>query len=906
MEPRIRPFFYTTAAVRLSLDGKKLAALSVAIVLATLASWVYHSFFFIPFEPIRIGVVDAEQTASRHIVALTLPDVSSLRGQTAVLAWRLRNGGHEPKRIGLLRDGLQPHRVVLTPDSDTNWNIVLTPDEVWALTVGVGDAVRSLELTGDADVWSVMSGEIRNYHLHWGGPLSTAVLPTSTGGYRVWLSTFAFFLLAAVLFVPVGLYAAPALVRLPTIVRQSPAMVMSGWKRHEVTFERGAAWLGLVAIAIAQPIFEVVSNSPEFFPARSTPAATIVVTVLAICFGLPLILAAVERTIRLLSARAASVFTGAIVATLIAAVVMPWLRRGDAVRFPWDVATSAAVGIACGLAYTRTRGVRQFLTALAPAALIVPALFLLDPNVQRHFQPSESGAAVQTVQRTPSIVLVIFDELPTNSLLAGDGTLDAERYPNFAALARGAYWFRNASTVAYNTSDAVPVILSGRYVASDKAGPSLRHYPVNLFTSLARHYRIFASMRFQRLCPSGTCEQNAAIPDDTVRQLVSDLSLVWLHIVLPETLTEELPAVVGEWAEFGRAREAPRPGIRRGREGWFAEFLAAIDHQPARMHVIHLVLPHMPFEYVPSGRRYSAPDFQQTRVDGSFLFDKASAALADTIHQRHLAQVGYADHLIGDLIAHLRKTGAYDDALVIVTSDHGASYREGRRRRDPRPSQQNLSDILHVPLFIKLPGQQQGEVVDRIVETVDIFPTILDVVGAKASFRLDGRSLVDGRDSGRKSFFLRNRNNTTPRRLGDLAADRASSLERKERRFGRGDLQGLYAPASARHLLGTELSRASLKPAADTQVTVDRLSQYDSVARERDPLPIYVSGVLETRRADPLSVVVVVNGTIAAIAQSYQARGGHLFGTLIPESALRNGKNTVEAFVVDGFPVTDP
>ncbi len=194
-----------------------------------------------------------------------------------------------------------------------------------------------------------------------------------------------------------------------------------------------------------------------------------------------------------------------------------------------------------------------------------------------------------------------------------------------------------------------------------------------------------------------------------------------------------------------------------------------------------------------------------TRLEGSFLFDKASAALADTIHQRHLAQVGYADRLVGDLIARLRSTGAYDDALVIITSDHGASYREGRRRREPRPSQKNLSDILHVPLFIKLPGQQQGDVVDRIVETVDIFPTILDVVGAKASSRLDGRSLIDGRDPGRESFFLRNRNNTTPRRLGDLSADRASSLERKERRFGRGDLQGLYAPPSARHLLGMEL-----------------------------------------------------------------------------------------------------
>jgi len=510
------------------------------------------------------------------------------------------------------------------------------------------------------------------------------------------------------------------------------------------------------------------------------------------------------------------------------------------------------------------------------------------------------------VQRTPPIVLVIFDEFPMNSLLNGDGAIDAERFPNIGALARGAHWFRNASTVAYSTSDAVPAILSGRYVASQEATPTLRHWPVNLFTALAPHYRIFASLRFQRLCPPRACEENAAISKDNVQLLVSDLSLVWLHIVLPENLTDDLPPVVGEWAEFGRAPEAPKPGVRRGREGWFTEFLSAMDQQPARMHVIHLVLPHMPFEYVPSGRRYSAPDFQRDRLLGTLLFTKASAALADTLHQRHLAQVGYADRLVGDLIARLRSIGAYDDALVVITADHGASYREGRRRRQPRPSERNLSDILQVPLFIKLPGQQQGDIVDRIVETVDIFPTILDVLGAKASYRLDGRSLVDSRDPGRGSFFLRTRTNSTPRRLGGLTADRASSLERKERRFGRGNFRGLYAPPSTQHLLGMELNRAALKPAADVQVTVGRPSQYESVAPERDPLPIYVSGVLATRRADPLNVVVVVNGTVAAIARSYLARGQHMFGTLIPESALRNGKNTVEAFVVDGFPVTDP
>jgi hypothetical protein len=877
----------------------RVTALIAASLLAALASTVYHLSGFSEFAPVRLEVITAEQTAARHLVTIPLPDLASLRGQTAVLSFELRNGGPEVKRIGLLHNGLPTFRRELPPNRDTHWVIVLSPELVETLYRQAGDAARTLELTGDADVWSLMSFEIRNYHAHWGG---IAVLPASGGRFpRVVLSTPAFFLLAMAAFAAIALYLLRN--RRTSALTPSPILALAarGWNTHEITLERGAALLGLVAIAVAQPIFEVVTNSPEFFPARSTSAPTILATVLVICLGLPLVLLAVERALRMFSSRAAAAFHAFVVAVLLAALVMPWLRRAEAVSFPWDVLISAAIGIVLGVAHWRTRGVRQFMTALAPAAVVVPILFVLSPNVLRQSQSPESAVAVQSVQRTPPIVLVIFDELPTNSLLTGDGAIDAERYPNFGALAGGAYWFRNATTVADNTTDAVPAILSGRYVPSDKAVPSLRHYPVNLFTALERHYRIFASLRFQRLCPPRACEQNAAIPSDNVQLLLSDLSLVWLHIVLPETLTETLPPVVGEWAEFGRAPETPRPGIRRGREGWFAQFLSAVDRQPARMHVIHLVLPHMPFEYAPTGRRYRAPDFQNTRVAGSVLFEKASAALADTVHQRHLAQVAYVDRLVGDLMRHLHSTGAYDDAFVIITSDHGASHREGRRRRDPRPSQQNLSDILHVPLFIKLPGQKQGEVVDRIAETVDILPTILDVVGAKPSPRFDGHSLIGGRDPGRDSVFLRGGTNTKPRRLGDLSADRAASLERKERRFGRGDLRGLYAPPNARHLLGTAMNSA-LKAAADVQVTVDNPSQYESVVRDRDPIPIYVSGVLKTSRADPLNVVVVVNGTVAAITQSYHARGGHMYGTLVPETILRDGKNTVSAFVTNHQP----
>jgi hypothetical protein len=883
-----------------SLAGK-IATLGVAMLLAALAAAAYHSFGFSEFVPLRIGVIDTEQTAARRIVTIPLPDLSALRGQTAVLAFRLQNGGGEPKRIGLLRDGLRAHHVVLPPNRTINWDIVVSPENLAALAPA-GDAARTLELTGSADVWAVMAFEIRNYHVRVGDRPSV-VIPTSAGGYRVVLSPFAFFVLAAALFVPVVWYLFHART-LGLRLRSTFAAVARGWKRHELTFERSAAFAGLAAIAIAQPIFEVVSNSPEFFPARSTPPATVVAAVLAICLGVPLVLLGIERAIRAASRRAAAMFHGTAVAILSAALVMPLFRRGEALTWPWDALISGLIGLAVALAYSRIRTVRQFFTALAPAALVVPVLFLLDSGVRQSFLPSESAAALQTIERTPPIVLVVFDELPMNSLLDASGRIDAERYPNVGALARDSYWFPNASTVAHTTSYALPAILSGRYSTTDGAVPTLRYYPVNLFTALARHYDIFASMRFQQLCPPRACQQNSAIPPDTVRSLASDLGLVWLHIVLPQKLTEELPPVVGEWAEFGRTREAPAARTRTGRGGVFAQFVSSIDDQPARLHFIHLVLPHMPFEYVPSGRRYRGPDYQTTMYRGKALFEGVSAAYADTLHQRHLAQVGFADRLVGDLIGRLRDAGAYDDALVIITADHGASYREGRSRRQPRPEEHNLSDVLQVPLLMKLPGQRRGEVVDRIVETVDILPTILDVVGAKASLRLDGRSLVDPRVPERspRTFFLHNRFNRAPLAVGDLSADRAASLERKERRFGRGDYAALYAPPGARHLLGMNVSRSAIRAAADVHITINNPRQFDAVKRDRDPLPIYVRGELSTSRSDPLSVAVVVNGNVAAIAHSYRERDVHTFGTLIPETALLDGHNTVAAFVVEGLP----
>ena len=62
----------------------------------------------------------------------------------------------------------------------------------------------------------------------------------------------------------------------------------------------------------------------------------------------------------------------------------------------------------------------------------------------------------------------------------------------------------------------------------------------------------------------------------------------------------------------------------------------------------------------------------------------------------------------------------------MVAADHGVSFMKARERR--RLTRGNIGEIAPVPLFIKAPGQKQGKVDDASVETIDILPTILDIL----------------------------------------------------------------------------------------------------------------------------------------------------------------------------------
>jgi arylsulfatase A-like enzyme len=86
------------------------------------------------------------------------------------------------------------------------------------------------------------------------------------------------------------------------------------------------------------------------------------------------------------------------------------------------------------------------------------------------------------------------------------------------------------------------------------------------------------------------------------------------------------------------------------------------------------------------------------------------------------------DHRIGLFVEVLKEFGLYDDMLFIVTGDHGDS--QGQHVRYSYHSQNGVYDaVAHTPLVARMPGVfPAGMRVDELVQIVDIFPMILDLL----------------------------------------------------------------------------------------------------------------------------------------------------------------------------------
>lgn len=459
----------------------------------------------------------------------------------------------------------------------------------------------------------------------------------------------------------------------------------------------------------------------------------------------------------------------------------------------------------------------------------------------------------------PSVVVLNFDELPTLSLLDAAGRIDPIRYPNLASLAHDGTWYRNTMSVYDQTFLAVPAIMDAR-LPREGVPRTVEGHPHSIFTLFHDHgYAVHADEVATAVCPVRICPRNR------------------------------------------RRRLDVGAGLRKDRLADFERFIGSVGpgSRPTLWYK-HVLLPHSPWIFFPSGNRYRDRAHEPLPKAGSSL-GFHDPGLVDQYHQRHLLQLGFLDREVGRLIARLRAAGMYDRTMIVVVADHGISFRAGSEtRREVNGS--NIAEIAPVPFILKPPSPDgfRGRVDRTYVRTVDVLPTIARRLGLRVNWRHDGRSAVAHSSQARHtiSMPLRDFSGVVRISAGLLERRRRGLLAHQIRVFGTGaSPPGLFGLGPRRDLVGRPLSSFSVRSAHG----LGRRFTGPAAAPVTAPgfVPALVQGTVAGGHDSGRDLIVAVNGRVAATARSFRLRGRTLeqFSVLVPETALRGGRNSVEVLL---------
>jgi Sulfatase len=484
----------------------------------------------------------------------------------------------------------------------------------------------------------------------------------------------------------------------------------------------------------------------------------------------------------------------------------------------------------------------------------------------------EDDASRAEGDEPPPVVILVLDEFPADSLLGPDGQIDARRYPNFAALARSSTWFRNATTAYDSTFKAIPAILDGRMPKPGTA-PDVRSHQPSIFHMLHRlGYDVIKVESGTAVCPPRICPGGRTRRPGVLARLASGARPARLH----------------RW--IGAIRKRPRPTF----------------------YFQHALLPHEPWLYLPSGhqaRPKGKDPIGGINRPGGFH----DRRLTDHNHLRYLLQVGYVDRELGLLMRRLRRTGLLDRALLMVLADHGYSFEIGVPGRR-QVTESNIEEIAPVPFFVKAPGQSEGEVDTGLVRTIDVVATVADLLDTRVWWRQDGYSAFSDVTQARDIVAMPRRDFSRVVTIDaeELEERRAEQRRRRAAKFGTGaesearygdPWESAYRIGPNVELIGRRVGELRRAGASAVRAQVANAELLADVDPDAEILPTRVVGRLAggSPPGGPLrDLAVAVNGRIRAVGRSFHLRGrqAEFFSLIVPESALRPGRNSLELFEV--------
>lgn len=155
--------------------------------------------------------------------------------------------------------------------------------------------------------------------------------------------------------------------------------------------------------------------------------------------------------------------------------------------------------------------------------------------------------------------------------------------------------------------------------------------------------------------------------------------------------------------------------------------------------------PHEPWDPPPPyNRMYTDPAYSGKDIIHPIPSKVEGYLTPEELHHIKMLYAGkvtLCDQWIGMFLERVKDMGLYDNSLIIFTTDHGAPFGEHGYIKKAEPGL--YEDLVHIPLIIRHPdGLGAGKRFDAMVETTEIFPTILDFLGVRQPPRIHGKSLL--------------------------------------------------------------------------------------------------------------------------------------------------------------------
>jgi arylsulfatase A-like enzyme len=155
---------------------------------------------------------------------------------------------------------------------------------------------------------------------------------------------------------------------------------------------------------------------------------------------------------------------------------------------------------------------------------------------------------------------------------------------------------------------------------------------------------------------------------------------------------------------------------------------------------VHYTEPHDPYLY------HEKFDFGYDEVDPSNYPKKSHFGKI----KNYDTEIGFVDFYIGELLEKIKSLDLYEESLIIFLSDHGESFGEHNYYSHGRKL---YNSTLHVPLLVKLPGNEKSStVIEGNISLKDIPPSILALVSLKDPGWMEGEDIFE--DQSKRVLFF--------------------------------------------------------------------------------------------------------------------------------------------------------